>query len=129
MATLKKGIARPFFSDSTFTIDGQQRVVAWGPSMEGITGLSSAQAVGQPCYDIFRGRDPFGRPFCCRGCIPFTSLRQGRLARRCSLKAYSSEKEAITISCELVALPPGAGACALALVTPKHLEQSHQAAH
>ena len=50
-------------SDGIFSVDAAQRVQAWNPAMERITGLAVADVIGGPCT-VFAARDEQGSLVC-----------------------------------------------------------------
>jgi PAS domain S-box-containing protein len=50
-------------SDGIFSVDADQRIQAWNPAMERITGLAAAEVIGGPCT-IFGARDERGMLVC-----------------------------------------------------------------
>lgn len=62
--------------EGVFAIDGDQRVIFWNQACEKMTGISAAEAVGDACHDVLRGRDTHGRPLCRSNC-PLCELSKG----------------------------------------------------
>jgi DNA-binding CsgD family transcriptional regulator len=59
-----------------FAIDGEQRVIFWNQACEKMTGISAAEAVGDSCHAVLKGRDSHGRPLCRSNC-PLCELSKG----------------------------------------------------
>lgn len=62
--------------EGVFAIDGEQRVIFWNQACEKMTGISAAEAVGDNCHDVLKGRDTHGRPLCRSNC-PLCELSKG----------------------------------------------------
>ena len=62
--------------EGVFAIDGEQRVIFWNQACEKMTGISAAEAIGDACQDVLRGRDTYGRPLCKSNC-PLCELTKG----------------------------------------------------
>ncbi len=75
--------AEPFWeglvtADGVFAVDLQQRVVFWGPTVEGLIGRQTDQVLGKPCYEVVAGRDTRNHRFCRRNCPVIVNARRGR---------------------------------------------------
>ena len=53
------------------------RVVSWNAAAEQLTGIASAEAIGQPCWLLLRGHSPQGAVLCHRECSLARYARQG----------------------------------------------------
>lgn len=95
-------------ADAVFVIDEQQRIVQWGDAAAELLALTADAAIGQPCYAVMQGRDPFGRPVCGPDCRAMHTLRAGHLTAACALAADLGAGTA-RLRCELHALPRDAG--------------------
>lgn len=47
-----------------FAVDTSGRVVAWNAAAEELFGRSASDAIGRACWDLLRGRDPYGNVYC-----------------------------------------------------------------
>jgi DNA-binding CsgD family transcriptional regulator len=54
--------------DGIFAVDARQRIVLWNPGCEQLFGLPVQQALGRPCSEIVRGKNPLEQPVCGGGC-------------------------------------------------------------
>ncbi|MBI4497667.1 MAG: GAF domain-containing protein [Chloroflexi bacterium] len=90
-----------------FGLDEQQRILFWSPLAEAHIGVPAADAVGRPSYDVQRGRDFFGHPFCRKGCPVFTALLKGHPQRSCALELGRNGRDSHRTKWRLLALPPG----------------------
>lgn len=73
--TMFSDIARHSLN-ALFTIDRDQRVTSWNHACEDLTCVSADEAIGRPCYEVLKGHDPSGRPFCAPNC-PVAQLSKG----------------------------------------------------
>ncbi len=105
-------------------IDDRQRVVAWSYAAFMTLGVSENEALGQPCNEVVRGRDPFGRAICRYNCPAFKAIQSGHLKARCSLVLASQDATKKRFIGELVALPEVTGG---ALVTLSEHRQGSSA--
>ncbi len=92
--------------EALFVIDGRQRIVEWSSAAATTLDVPEQAALGQPCYEVVRGSDHFGRARCQPNCSAFKALRSGQLTGRCSL-VRPSVRDGLRrgLVCELVALP------------------------
>ncbi|MER3398268.1 MAG: hypothetical protein C4316_06980 [Chloroflexota bacterium] len=87
--------AEPFWeglvtADGVFAVDLQQRVVFWGPTVEGLTGRQTDQVLGKPCYEVVAGRDTRNHRFCRRNCPVIVNARRGARLRTMTSSARRS---------------------------------------
>jgi DNA-binding CsgD family transcriptional regulator len=54
--------------DGIFAVDARQRIVLWNPGCEQLFGVPVQQAIGRPCSEIVRGKNPMEQPVCGGGC-------------------------------------------------------------
>ncbi len=90
-------------------MDDQQQIVQWSNAAVQFLGVSEKAALGRPCYEVVRGRDPFGGAVCRPDCAAFRALRSGHLTARCSLRLPWKESPRSAFLAELVALPESSG--------------------
>jgi len=65
----------PAASDATYvagdplvTYGASLRITGWNRAAEDLTGISAAEAMGRPCWEVVRGVDAQGKPVCRPGC-------------------------------------------------------------
>lgn len=61
-----------------FVFDEELRILCWNDAAEELTGISAAEAVGRPCWEVIRGTDDHGNSVCHRGCARARIIREGR---------------------------------------------------
>ncbi|MCA9873437.1 MAG: PAS domain S-box protein [Anaerolineales bacterium] len=64
--------------DACFAIDQEQSILSWNKAAETLSGITAEEAIGQPCWQILKGRTVAGRPFCGPNCPVFQALQQSR---------------------------------------------------
>src|SRR5262245_16649925 len=63
--------------DALFASDVDMRVVLWNAEAERLVGVSAADAVSHPCWEVVRGVDERGAVVCHRGCAAARLARDG----------------------------------------------------
>ncbi len=58
--------------DGVFTVDNHFHITCYNPAMERITGYSSTEALGRPCYEIFKSE------FCHENCPVAKAISEGK---------------------------------------------------
>ena len=89
----------------TYVVDGEQRIVECSDAAAAALGIARCQTVGQRCFEVVRGRGPFGRPACQPNCDAFRALQTGRARACCSLLVGCGPGLMRRLRCELFALP------------------------
>lgn len=75
--------------DPSFAVDADGLIAAWNPEAEELFGRSAADALGQHCGDVLKGRDECG-PVCSENCV----VRQA-IANRRSLSNFDLQIETV----------------------------------
>lgn len=102
--------------EALFVIDDKQRIVEWSNAAAVTLGIGAEAALGQPCYEVVLGRDPFGKAVCRLNCPAFKALQSGHSAGRCTLLLYQGSGQRRRFICELAALPYPPGSALATLV-------------
>jgi PAS domain S-box-containing protein len=79
-------------ADGVFTVDRGFRVTFFNAAAEQITGFSRAEALGKPCFEIFR------TPICSQDCPLRQSLRTGRTVKNFEIDILTRKGKRQTIS-------------------------------
>jgi PAS domain S-box-containing protein len=81
-------------ADGVFTVDSERIITSFNPAAEKITGISSEQAVGRHCYEVFHS------DICEAGCLLDKTLRTGveTIDHPVNIINSRGEKVPITIS-------------------------------
>lgn len=61
-------------ADGVFTVDNDRRITSFNPAAERITGVSSSQAIGMKCYEVFHS------DICETGCLLEKTMNSGQEA-------------------------------------------------
>ena len=91
--------------DGVFAVDAKQKIIFWNPGCEQLLGIPSNEALGRPCSEIVRGKDPTGQPFCGGGCC-VARLTQGENAPGTfPLRVRDSKRNELRLSVSIVLVP------------------------
>ena len=63
--------------DAAIGIGDDMRVIGWNAAAEHLLGLSASEAIGKPCWEVFRASDEFGDPICGPDCWLADRMREG----------------------------------------------------
>lgn len=113
-------------AEASFVIDDQQRIVEWTGGTAELLGASAETIVGRTCYEVARGHDPFGQPFCGLDCLAFKALKSGRLSSTRLLRTNQPGTGKAWLRCNLIALPRAPGGALLSLSKSSLQERSEQ---
>lgn len=96
--------------DALFASDSDMTIVLWNAEAERLTGVSEADAIGRPCWDVLRGVDEGGALVCHPGCSGARLAREGWPVpcRRLLVKTEHGRKlvSAVTVAVELDGADP-----------------------
>ena len=91
--------------DALFASAPDMTIVLWNAEAERLMGVSAADAVGRPCWDVLRGVDERGAVVCHPGCSGARLAREGWPVpcRRLLVKTGAGRKlvSAVTVAVEL----------------------------
>ena len=79
-------------ADGVFTVDDKWRIITWNRAAEQITGFSSAKAIGQYCYNVFRTN------VCQSDCVLRRTIKTGKHLINIPINILSSDGEEKPIS-------------------------------
>lgn len=85
-------------NDGVFTVDADWRITSFNRAAEGITGVSRQEAIGRPCWDVFRAS------LCEEGCALRRTLRTGQpvMDARAEIINAAGERVPIRLSTNLL---------------------------
>jgi PAS domain S-box-containing protein len=63
--------------DAVFCFGDDLTILSWNEAAEKLTGISSAEAVGRPCWEVLAGADADGGLICHAGCSGARLAREG----------------------------------------------------
>lgn len=99
--------------DGVFVVDEKGGIVLWNREAERILGRKSADAVKQPCYEIFRGKDLCRNLFCYDRCPVKVMAERGLPVQRFDLLVPLPGGEEVRLSISVFSLPSGNGSAPL----------------
>ncbi len=91
--------------DGVFAVDAKERVIFWNPGCARLFGVSSEEALGRPCGEVVRGKDPLGQPFCSGGCCVARLPQGGNVPKTFPLRVPHSDGEELRLSVSVVMVP------------------------
>jgi PAS domain S-box-containing protein len=90
-------------ADGVFTVDRQKRITSFNRAAEKITGISMNEAVGRPCYEVFRAN------VCESGCVLEQTIKTGKSIVNMPIYIVRADKKQIHISVSTALLRDNAG--------------------
>ncbi len=79
-------------SDGVFTVDQEYRIVSFNRAAEEITGISREDAIGRPCWDVFRSN------MCEGDCALKRTMKEGKSFINASTYIINKDKKRIPIT-------------------------------
>lgn len=111
-------------ADASFAIDGKQRIMFWNPAAERLLGIEVKDAIGQPCWQILKGKTPDGRPFCQHDCPVIHALKQNRSVEAFDLLISGPAQETILTNISTLFISPDLH-CRAAIVHLQRRPEDH----
>ncbi len=91
--------------DGVFAVNAQQKIVFWNSGCAQLFGTPANEALGRPCCQVVRGKDPTGQPFCGGGCC-MSRLSHGEdIHGTFPLRVYNNEDKEMRFSVNIVLVP------------------------
>lgn len=110
-------------ADPAFAIDGLGLISAWNAAAELLFGLTSIEAIGQPCHEILRGTDE-GVGTCSDHCAIQQALQMNRPVRNFDLQIQTrTGRQWCNISILIVSEPGSALRHAVHIVHPREMRK------
>jgi len=91
--------------DGVFAVNAKQKIIFWNPGCAQLFGLSSNEALGRPCSEVVRGKDPAGQPFCGGGCCMTRLSNREDVRGTFPLRVYNNDGEELRFSVSIVLVP------------------------
>ena len=105
--------------DAAIGIGDDMRVVGWNAAAEQLLGLPASDAIGKPCWEVFKAADEFGEPICGPECWLAERMQDGaepaRLPVRITTPHGERRRTLSTVSTQL-----GAGRLMMHLLPTGH---------
>ncbi len=79
-------------ADGVFTVNNKKQITSFNKAAERITGISSEEAIGRPCYEVFRAN------VCESGCILEQTIKTGQSIVNMPIYIVRADKKQIHIS-------------------------------
>lgn len=110
-------------SDAAYVVDESGIIVAWNDEAEELFGLTSAEAIGQPCWDVVHGFDECGI-VCSEQCVV-----QQSVARRMPVENFDVRVKSVTgsvwcnVSVMIAVCRESSKACFIHLLRPNDVRK------
>ncbi len=91
--------------DGVFAVDAKQKIIFWSPSCTQLLGIPSNEALGRPCSEVVRGKDPAGQPFCGGGCCVTRLNRGENVHGTFPLRVRNGDGNELRLSVSIVLVP------------------------
>ncbi len=85
-------------TDGVYTVDIEGRLTSFNRAAEGITGIPQEEAIGKPCFEVFRSN------ICERGCLLKQIMTNGQTVYNFPIYIIRTDKKKIPISVTAAAL-------------------------
>lgn len=95
--------------DAVFVVDGKGAIVLWNREAERILEWTSSQAVGQPCFEVFRGLDLCRNLFCYDRCPVKVMVERGLPVQRFDLWVPRPRGQETRLNLSILSLPSANG--------------------
>ncbi|MFV1993068.1 MAG: LuxR C-terminal-related transcriptional regulator [Acidiferrobacterales bacterium] len=91
--------------DGVFAVNAKQKIVFWNSGCAQLFGVPTNEALGRPCCQVVRGKDPTGQPFCGGGCC-MSRLNHGEdIHGTFPLRVHNGEGKELRFSVNIVLVP------------------------
>jgi PAS domain S-box-containing protein len=114
LATILDSVA-----DGVFTVDAEMRITSFNRAAEEITGFSRAEALGQPCCEVFR------TGICFSGCPVRQAMKSGRSVTQLEVDILDKHNRELPISVSASVLKDSDGEPIGGVETFRDLSQVH----
>lgn len=94
-------------TEAIYVSDSRQRIVAWSPAAERLTGYSAEDVIGRPCYEVIAGTEPDGHPVCRRNCSVVRNARRGRPTTTYEVTARRKDGDRVCLESSIVVAADG----------------------
>ena len=93
--------------DSAVVIDSHQKIVYWNAAAEKVLGYTAREAVGQSCWQLFKGRTDSGEPYCQPNCPVMEKIKSGGTIRHFNLVVKSNLDQDVVIDISTLNISQG----------------------
>lgn len=91
--------------DGIFVVDARQRIVHWNSGCEQLFGLPVERAVGRPCSEIVRGKDPVQQPLCGGCCCLASFADDPNIPGMFPLRAFDAAGRELRLTVSVLLMP------------------------
>jgi DNA-binding CsgD family transcriptional regulator len=91
--------------DPAYSVDERGCISGWNRPAEKLLGYSRNEIAGRPCYEVLRGRDVFGNPFCEPDCPLLLMARRREPVRHFQMDVYAEDGAALRVLCFVAVIP------------------------
>jgi PAS domain S-box-containing protein len=89
----------------SYASTAQGRIVAWNRAARELLGYDKKQAIGARCWELLRGRDIYGEPFCGPDCPLVRLVARGEPLHRFALNLQRADGRRIALHVSASLLP------------------------
>lgn len=93
--------------DPAYSVDQAGAVSGWNEAAERLFGYPREEVLGEPCHQVFRGRDVFGNPYCEPDCPILVMARRRRPVRHFQMDVALEDGSTKRVLCFVVVIPGG----------------------
>jgi PAS domain S-box-containing protein len=112
--------------DGVFASDRNGDIRFWNAAAENILGHPAAKAVGRPCRDVLKGRDPAGNRVCREYCPIRSQAADGEPIRHFEMRTTSADGKAVWLDVSVINVPPASDRPALLVHLFRDVTVSHE---
>ncbi len=112
-------------ADGVCAITSEGKITLWNRSAEKILGYTAREVVGQPCCDVFVGRDATGNRLCYRGCHVQSLVKMGEPVQHFEMATRTKAGKPVWIDVSILVVPGSRNG----LQTTVHLFRDVTASH
>ncbi len=92
-------------ADGVCAVTSEGKITLWNRSAEKILGYPAREVVGQPCCEVFVGRDVAGNRLCYRGCHVQTLVKMGEPIQHFEMATRTKAGKPVWLDVSTLAVP------------------------
>ncbi len=92
-------------ADGVCAVTSEGKITLWNRSAEKILGYPAREVVGQPCCEVFVGRDVAGNRLCYRGCHVQTLVKMGEPVQHFEMATRTKAGKPVWLDVSTLAVP------------------------
>ena len=94
-------------SDGVFVVDQDYRISYWSDEASRILGHTAEDVVGRTCYDVLRGLDAAGNPYCHHDCDPMLCTLLGGKTPTYDIETQRPGGQRLWLNVTVIGFPSG----------------------